>query len=136
MDGIIKSEWDPLTKVFVHKPGMEMFLGLLEPYGSLYERAFSRFAACNEHEMLVQILKHEFKIPVAHLKGTILEEAEKRPKVRQQLIEQAKLVLDYVGDKKFVETAQREFDRNSRYYDNNHFFNIMLIHPLIEAERK
>ena len=58
MDGIIKSEWDPLRKVVIHRPGIEMFLGLLEPYGSLYERAFSRDGAREEHEFLERVLAH------------------------------------------------------------------------------
>ena len=59
MDGKIKAEWDPLKKIVIHRPGMEMFFGLLEPYSSLYERAFSRSGARREHEMLEMILKRE-----------------------------------------------------------------------------
>ena len=57
MIGKIKAEWDHLKKIVVHRPGMEMFFGLLEPYSSLYERAFSRSAARREHEMLEMILQ-------------------------------------------------------------------------------
>ena len=73
MKGIIKAEWDPLKKVIVHKPGYEMFLGLLEPYGSLYERAFSQAGARGEHTILQHVLAEEFNVEVLELKDLIIK---------------------------------------------------------------
>lgn len=136
MDGIIRAEWDPLQKVFVHKPGIEMFFGLLEPYGSLYERAFSRQGARNEHDMLTKILSEEFNVEVCHLKYTILNAAKKNPRVHQKLVEKARETLEYAGDAEYIKRAQREFDQNCRYYDASHFFNIILLHPLINVSQQ
>ncbi|MDG6929243.1 MAG: hypothetical protein JRN29_04250, partial [Nitrososphaerota archaeon] len=36
-----RAEWDRLRTVMMHRPGIEMHLGLLAPYASLYERAFN-----------------------------------------------------------------------------------------------
>lgn len=73
----VNAEWDRLKKVAVHPPGMEMYFGLLDPYSSLYERAFSQSDALREHELLLYTLKHEFKVDVIPLKDTIISLAEK-----------------------------------------------------------
>lgn len=41
LEAKVRAEWDPLRKVAIHRPGIEMFFGLLDPYASLYERTFS-----------------------------------------------------------------------------------------------
>ena len=49
---VARAEWDPLREVLVHRPGVEMFFGLLEPYSFLYEEAFSLTGAIAEHRAL------------------------------------------------------------------------------------
>jgi arginine deiminase len=126
------AEWEPLRKVVIHRPGIEMFLGLLEPYASLYERAFSRFEARQEHERLEHVLKHEFKLDVLRLKETILGEADRHPEVRQRLVKMAYETMNFQGPSGEVDEAKKEFERNSSALDSAHFFNILLLHPLIE----
>jgi len=77
----VRAEWDTLRKVVIHRSGIEMFFGLLDPYASLYERAFSRYDARREHERLEYTLKHEFKLNVLRLKESILEAADKNLKL-------------------------------------------------------
>ena len=136
MDGIIKAEWDPLKKIVVHKPGIEMFLGLLEPYGSLYERAFSRDGARYEHDILSRTLEKEFDVSVIHLKEAIIDAAKKNPRIHQKLIEKAREAIEYSGDKEYIDQATKEFDQNSKYYDVQHFFYILLMHPMIQVKKK
>ena len=131
MLGKIKAEWNSLKKVVVHRPGIEMFFGLLEPYGSLYERAFSRSGARREHEFLEVILKKEFEVDVYRLKQTIIEAADKRPAVKKALVDLARETMDYSGDEKSVFRAKEEFEKNIKYLDTSHFFNILLINPAI-----
>lgn len=131
MDGIIKAEWDTLKKVVVHKPGMEMFFGLLEPYGSLYERAFSRQGAREEHDNLAHVLQNALGVQVFRLKDLILDAARKRPRIREKLIKMARESLSYDGDDETVKRAQEEFEHNIPYLDTQHFFYIMLVHPKI-----
>jgi arginine deiminase len=131
MDGIIKSEWDPLRKVVIHRPGIEMFLGLLEPYGSLYERAFSRDGAREEHEFLERVLAHEFGVEVLKLEEEILKAAAKRHKIRDRLVDLARESLDYGGDEHNIKRAKESFERNIPILDSQHFFYIMLMDPLI-----
>ncbi|KPK33680.1 MAG: amidinotransferase [Chlamydiae bacterium SM23_39] len=131
MDGIIKAEWHPLKKVVIHRPGMEMFLGLLEPYSALYERAFSREGARKEHEFLERILKYEFNIEVIKLRDTVLDAAKKRHRIREKLIELARDCLEYGGDEATMKRAKEEFEKNIPYFDNLHFFYMIMMNPLI-----
>ncbi|TMP97381.1 MAG: amidinotransferase, partial [Thaumarchaeota archaeon] len=94
----VRAEWDRLRRLAVHRPGMEMWLGLLAPRASLYERAFSRYEARREHERLEYALTHEFKVEVVRLKEKLLELADRKPEVREKLIALALRDLKYAGN--------------------------------------
>lgn len=128
------AEWEPLRRVVIHRPGIEMFLGLLDPYASLYERAFSRHEARREHERLEHVLKHEFKLDVLRLKETILDEADRKPEVRRRLVKLAQESMNFQGPQEQIEDAKKELERNAESLDSAHFFNILLLHPLIELD--
>jgi arginine deiminase len=127
--GKIKAEWDPLKKVVIHRPGIEMFFGLLEPYSSLYERAFSRTGARREHEMLETILREEFHVEVIRLKHAILETANRVPIVKKALIDLARNTMEYTGDQEAIERAKEQFEDSIKYLDVSHFFNILIVNP-------
>ena len=129
-----RAEWDPLRKVVLHRPGIEMFLGLLEPYASLYERAFNRYEARGEHEQLAYALRHEFKLDVLYLKESILEAADRHPDIRRRLMDMAKESIDFVGDAEEVKSAREQLKINSKIYDSGHFFNIILLHPVVSLK--
>ncbi len=95
MDAKATAEWEPLRKIVIHRPGIEMFLGLLDPYASLYERAFSRYEARREHERLEHVQKHEFKHDVLRLKEAILDEADRKPEVRRRLVKLAQESMSF-----------------------------------------
>jgi len=128
----VKAEWDPLRRVVLHRPGMEMFFGLLEPYASLYERAFSRFGARKEHERLEYILRYEFNVDVLFLKQTILDRADRNEKVRERLVDLAYHSLHFGGDPEGAALARKDMERNTPLLDSGHFFNILLLTPDIE----
>jgi len=130
-DGKIRAEWDPLKKIVIHRPGFEMFLGLMEPYSSLYERAFSRDGARKEHEALEHVLVNEFKVEVFKLKDLILNAADRRPVIRQKLIDLAIKCTEYGGDAPTIKRAQEEFLKNISHLDTSHFFYMLLMNPLI-----
>jgi arginine deiminase len=130
-----KAEWDPLRTVVLHRPGIEVFFGLLEPYASLYERAFSRYEARMEHARLEHILNQEFKIEVLRLKDKLLQEADRRPEVRERLIRDARNLLRFEGNEAQIRQAWNEFEVNSRILDSGHFFNIMLLNPHIDLKK-
>ncbi|MEI6243013.1 MAG: arginine deiminase family protein, partial [Chlamydiota bacterium] len=133
-DGKIRAEWEPLKKVIIHRPGIEMFFGLLDPVASLYERAFSIEGAKMEHKILESVLKRDMKVEVFLLKDLILEAAAKRPEVRQALINMAAMTIQTENNPQAAKIALREFENNAKYLDNEHFFNIILLNPGIEFE--
>ncbi len=130
----IRAEWDRLHRVAVHRPGIEMWFGLLAPYASLYERAFNRYEARSEHERLEYTLKHEFKVEVIRLKDKVLELADRRPEVRTRLVEAALGEMEFVGNKTEVARARRELVDNTDVFDAGHFFNILLLQPKLDLE--
>jgi arginine deiminase len=128
----VSAEWDPLKTVVIHRPGIEMFFGLLEPFASLYERAFSRYGARAEHRRLEEILRQEFGVRVIILKEAILTAADRDPAVRNRLVNAAAEVLSFTGDSRETELAQREFERDADILDSGHFFNILLLQPRVD----
>ena len=136
LDARVRAEWDRLTSVYMHKPGLEMFFGLLDPQGSLYERAFDRSAARREHDFLSWILKKDFNVPVHFLKKEILSAASSKQRVRNLLVEKARESVDYLGDRDAVNYAIDEFEANYKYYDSAHFFYMWMLKPIIHVKSK
>ncbi len=130
----VNAEWDRLKKVAVHPPGMEMYFGLLDPYSSLYERAFSQSDALREHELLLYTLKHEFKVDVIPLKDTIISLAEKNNVIREKLVKLAQSTISFTGSRQDVKQARDEMNKNKNKLDSNYFFNTVLLNPCIGLE--
>ncbi len=119
----------------IHRPGIEMFFGLLAPDASLYERVFNRHEARREHENLEYTLRHEFKIDVFRIKEKILDLADRRPEIRQKLIEVGLNALKFEGSGREVQEAKKQVKEGTTAYDSGHFFNLMLLHPLMDLEK-
>ncbi|HNV39226.1 MAG TPA: arginine deiminase family protein, partial [Methanoculleus sp.] len=131
----VRAEWEPLRKVAVHRPGIEMFFGLLEPYAALYERAFSRYEARREHDALVRALHEEFGVRVLRLKETILDAADSDPAVRRRLVDWAYETVTLRGGRREVAEARRSMEQNADALDSLHFFTLLLLNPVIEVGR-
>lgn len=129
MEGRITAEWEPLRKAVVHKPGIEMFFGLLDPSASLYERAFDQTRATKEHEHLSSALRDQFGVKVIGLMETIANYAERDRKAKELLVETALSQVSFAGDRKDAELAKKELMHNLDSYDPYYFMNIMLLMP-------
>ena len=129
MEGRIIAEWEPLRKAVVHKPGIEMFFGLLDPGASLYERAFNQTAATEEHEKLVSALRGQFGVKAIGLLETIAHYVEKDKKAKVALVDTALSHIVFRGDRRNVEAAKRELMSNIDAYDPYFFLNIILLMP-------
>jgi arginine deiminase len=135
MEGRIRAEWDRLRKVVVHKPGMEMFFGLIDPSASLYERAFDQTAATREHDRLTSALRDEFGVEVIGLMETIAGYAEKDRKAKELLVETALRHISFVGGSADVELAKKELRKNIDTYDPYYFINLILLMPKMVLKR-
>lgn len=129
----VRAEWEPLRMVAVHRPGIEMFFGLLEPYAALYERAFSRYEARREHDALQRTLRDEFGVRVVRLKETILNAADCDSAVRQRLVDWAHETITVRGSGKEVAEARRSMEQNADALDSLHFFTLLLLNPVIDV---
>jgi len=134
LDTRIKAEWDTLRTLAIHRPGMEMFFGLLEPYASLYERAFSQNGAVREHERLEHILRHEFHVKVHRMRDTIVEAAEQDQEIHDRLVKLSREILNVTGETDDIKLATKELEKNADILDAGHFFDILLLDPQIELE--
>ncbi len=134
MEGKIKAEWDTLRKVVVHKPGIEMFMGLLDPEASLYERAFNRYKARSEHDTLQRTLREEFGVTVQRMDKTLMDSAEKDDSVKSSLIEMALGVLKFDGSEAEVNEAKAQLKGNIDLYDMNHFVDILITRPEVHLK--
>ena len=135
MEARVRAEWDRLRSVVIHRPGIEMFFGLLDPYAVLYERAFSRRDARREHEHLEDTLREEFGVQVLRLKETILDAADHDPVVRQRLVDWAQETVTIRGSQREVAEARRNMEQNADALDSQHFFTLLLVSPIIEVDR-
>lgn len=130
-----RAEWERLRTVVIHQPGVEMRLGLLAPYASLYERAFSGSDAMLEHERLRYVLEREFRVKVLSLREMILELAESSEDIRSQLVQLALKYISFRGSKSEVAEAKEQLAENSSIFDDDHYFTILLLNPLIDLEK-
>lgn len=129
MLGKIKAEWEPLRRVIVHRPGIEMFFGLLDPMDSLYERAFNQTEALKEHDRLVAALHDEFKVDVQRLRDLIIHYAEKDSKAKKLLVDTALSRMEFTGSESEIVLAKKQIESTLDYYDSDYFLNIILLMP-------
>ena len=135
MTASVRAEWERLRRVGIHRPGIEMFFGLLAPDASLYERVFNRYEARQEHERLEYTLRHEFKVDVFKIKEKLLELADKKPEIKRQLIAAGVSNLKFVGNEKQDKAARKQLEDSYESYDAGHFFNLFLLKPVMDLER-
>lgn len=134
MDGCIKAEWDRLNRVVIHRPGIEMFLGLLEPYASLYERVFDREEATREHELMEHILRYHFGVEVIRLEHRINEAAQGNAEIREKLVDFARRTVRITGDSENLKRARVEFEHSLGAFSVGDLFRIIIMQIAIEEK--
>ena len=135
MEGRIEAEWERLRRAVVHRPGIEMFFGLLDPYASLYERAFSQSSALEEHDKLVSTLRSEFRVRVDSLSEIISRQARRDKKAKEALVETAIEHAEFVGNRLEVALAKKEMALSADTYDIDYFINIILLRPRVALKK-
>jgi arginine deiminase len=129
------AEWHDLTEVIIHRPGIEMFFGLLEPYSFLYERAFRIDEATYEHEGLEHALT-ESGVQVRHLIHLAIESGKHHPELVEQVRRQVLGIVHYTGPRVMVEAARAALRRNLDALDGETLFNILLLRPSVHLARR
>ena len=129
------AEWSPLREVMIHRPGIEMVFGLLQPYAFLYERAFSFTEAVREHRQLQSALEEE-GVKVRTLQQLALEVAERDPKFARKVRAQIPRIVRYTGPAEMVRRSRETLRQNLREFDAETLFQILLLQPSIRLDRR
>lgn len=127
---VARAEWDPLEEVMVHRPGIEMFFGLMEPYSFLYERAFRVDEATYEHESLEHALT-EAGVRVRHLIHLAIELGARHPEFVEGIRDRVLDLVQYSGPKQMVERSQEALRHNLDKFDGATLFHILLLRPSV-----
>ncbi len=95
MRAYAKSEWSQLESVALHNPSFEAFFGVIDPRASLYERAFDRKGAENEHYAFAETLSGSgIKV---HMLDETIGIAAKKASFRRKLEGLASSAIRYSG---------------------------------------
>jgi arginine deiminase len=130
-----RAEWHDLKQVLIHRPGIEMFFGLLEPYSFLYERAFRIDEATYEHTVLEHALVEE-RVSVRRLIHLAIEVGARHPELLERVRRQVLRIVQYSGPKQMVERARLALRRNLDQFDGETLFNILLLRPSVHLARR
>jgi arginine deiminase len=130
-----RAEWDPLEEVLIHRPGVEMFFGLLEPYSFLYERGFRNDEAVHEHAELEHALG-QAGVRVRRLIHLAIEIGKRHPELIERVRRQIPHLVHYSGPKPMVAASRAALRRNLDKFDGETLFNILLLRPSIRLTRR
>jgi arginine deiminase len=135
MRNTARAEWGALREVLVHRPGIEMFFGLMEPYSFLYERAFSIEEAIYEHTTLEHALTGA-GISVQRLKRFAVGVGAQHPEFVEQVRRYVERIVRYTGPKEMVARSREALHRNLATFDAETLFNILLLRPSVRLDRR
>src|SRR5206468_12163405 len=96
LESIVHAEWDTLRDVVIHRPGIEMFFGLIEPFAFLYERSFNMDLAIHEHDELRHALDTT-GTRVHRLRSLAIRLARDDPEIVRRLRTYAKKIVKFEG---------------------------------------
>ncbi len=128
----IRSEWERLREVIIHRPGVEIDYAMLSPRAFLFERPFSREEALKEHEHLQQVLQ-ENGVQVKVLRNLVSEIAIADSKFRTALEEKVISRISFFGDIESTGKTKREFEENIKSLDSDTLFNLLILQPSLDV---
>jgi len=133
MESSIWAEWHTLRDVVIHRPGIEMFFGLMEPFSFLYERAFSMDEAIYEHSEMEHALSVA-GVRVHRLKHMAIRLAKDDPKTTERARRYAERIVSFRGARGDASRARRSFASNLDSLDAETIFNILVLRPSVELK--
>ncbi|MCL4314535.1 MAG: arginine deiminase family protein, partial [Candidatus Thermoplasmatota archaeon] len=130
----IRSEWDRLMKVVIHRPGPEIEYAMLSPRSFLFERPFSTSLARKEHLLMEDTLKGE-GIEVIQLRDIFIDMAEHDSDFRKELEKKVENTVMFFGERDTVSSARDDFSRNLHELDPETLFAMMTLEPSLDLRR-
>jgi len=135
MESTVGAEWDTLKEAVVHRPGIEMFFGLMAPFSFLYERAFSMDEAVYEHSELEHALSSA-GVRVHRLKRLSINLAKENPALLDRARRFAVEIVKFSGPTADAAEARREFKKSVGDLDAETIFNVLLLRPSVALEER
>jgi arginine deiminase len=135
MDTTARAEWDPVQEVVIHRPGIEMFFGLMEPFSFLYERAFSMDEAIYEHTELEHALAAA-GVKVHRLKRLAVNLAKSDPGLLEWARGHAAELVGFSGPRADATRASASFKESIDDLDEETIFNILVLRPSVALEER
>lgn len=129
----IRSEWDPLKEVMMHRPETEIDYAMLAPKAFLFERPFRSRVASQEHEGLQLALK-ENGVRVRLLRDTVVDAADQHQGFRDELESKVLNTVRFFGNVDKSAAAMRELKKNISTLDSATLFSIMTLEPSIDLK--
>ncbi|MDI1446771.1 arginine deiminase family protein [Polyangium sp. 6x1] len=108
----VDAHWYEADQILVHRPGEEVFLGLLHPAAALFEDTFSLEGAAAEHRQFVATLENQGVEKVTHVVDVLLAGTEDPDgEARRALVRLAKrmTILDVFSLDPEAREAQRAY---------------------------
>ncbi len=130
----ILAEWDNLTDVLVHRPGIEIEYGMLAPKSFLYERAFNVEKAIEEHVLLENLLK-ENGVNLRLLEDVVVSKARESREFRADLENYVKDIVHFYGKMDDVREASETLSKNLEIIDERTLFHYMTLEPSIDLKK-
>jgi arginine deiminase len=135
LESRVHAEWDTLQDVVIHRPGIEMFFGLIEPFAFLYERSFNMDLAIHEHDELRHALETT-GARVHRLRSLAIRLAREDPEIVRRLRNYAKKIVAFEGAPSEARGARKEFESNLADLGVQTLFNILALRPSIYLDQK
>jgi arginine deiminase len=135
LDAKVLAEWDTVGDVVIHRPGTEMFFGLIEPFAFLFERAFNMDEALHEHRELEHALD-SLGARVHRLERLVVKQARDNPDSVRKLRDYAKRIVKFEGRSSEIKRARREFESNLAELGVGTVFHILILRPSIRIDQR
>ena len=127
----VRSEWENLREVIMHRPGTEIDYAMISPRAFLFERPFNKTKALAEHEALENVMK-ENGAKVTKLREIVVNRCNADSSFRKELEERIEQEVQFYGDISEVEKLKSDFHRNLPFMDADTLFNISILVPSID----
>ncbi len=127
----VRSEWDRLQEVIIHRPGTEIDYAMISPRAFLFERPFNKTKALKEHETLENIMK-ENGVEVKTLRDIVVKRSNTGSSFRNALESKVLEEVQFFGDIGEAEKLKNDLKKNLPYVDSDTLFNILILAPSID----
>ena len=131
----IRSEWDPLKEVMMHRPGIEIDYAMLSPRPFLFERPFRTSVAIKEHISLQETLEQN-GVKVRILKDEVVSKADENRAFRKALEDKIVNTVSFYGSVDSSSAAKEQLKKNIPLFDSSTLFYTLTLEPSIDLKKE